>query len=98
MSSQTPALQGSLPQAELMKLTTGHWITQGIYVAAKLRIADLLREGPLSSGDLAQSTGANPRSLYRLLRALASVGIFVEGTDHRFALTPMAECLQTDTP
>jgi hypothetical protein len=81
-----------------MKLTTGHWITQGIYVAAKLGIADLLQEGPLSSGDLAQATDANPRALYRLLRALASVGVFVEGTDGRFALTPMAECLQTDTP
>jgi hypothetical protein len=81
-----------------MKLTTGHWITQGIYVAAKLGIADLLQEGPLSSDALAQSTSANPRSLYRLLRALASVGVFVEGTDGRFALTPMAECLQSDTP
>ena len=98
MSSQSLALQGLSPQADLMKLTTGHWITQGIYVAAKLGIADLLQEGPLSSGDLAQATDANPRALYRLLRALASVGVFVEGTDGRFALTPMAECLQTDTP
>src|ERR1051326_1924067 len=98
MSNQSPALQGLSPQADLMKLTTGHWITQGIYVAAKLGIADLLQKGPRSSSDLARSTGANPRALSRLLRALASVGIFVEGIDDRFALTPMAECLQTDTP
>jgi hypothetical protein len=98
MSSQSSAVQGLSPQADLMKLTTGHWITQAIFVAAKLGIADLLLDGPRNSSELAQSTGANPRALYRLLRALASIGVFVEGSDSRFALTPMAECLQAHTP
>ncbi|MGH9661628.1 MAG: methyltransferase, partial [Bryobacteraceae bacterium] len=98
MSTQSPALKGLPPHAALANLTTGHWIMQAIYVAAKLEIADLLRDGPRSSADLAQSAGANPRALYRLLRALASAGVFAEGSDGRFALTPMAECLQADTP
>lgn len=97
MSAQSPTINEP-PQAGLMKLTTGHWITQGIFVAAKLGIADLLQDGPQSSGDLAQSTGANSRALYRLLRALASVGVFAEHEGGRFALTPMAECLRGDTP
>ncbi len=98
MSAPSSTLKELPPQAGLMKLTTGHWITQGIFVAAKLGIADLLQGGPRSSGDLAQTTGANPRVLYRLLRALASVGVFAEGSDGRFALTPMAECLQANIP
>ena len=49
MSGQSPAERGWSPQADLMKLTTGHWITQGIYVAAKLGIADLIQERPLST-------------------------------------------------
>jgi hypothetical protein len=81
-----------------MRLTTGHWIVQAIFVAAKLGVADLLRDGPRSTVELSQLMGVNPRALYRLLRALASVSVFSEGSDGRFALTPMAECLQADTP
>ena len=86
------------PQVALMNLTTGHWTMHAIYVAAKLGIADLLRDGPMSTEDLARAAGADTRSLYRLLRALASVGIFTEDGAGRFALTPMAECLRADAP
>ncbi len=79
-------------------LTTGHWTTQAIFVAAKLGIADLLANGPKSSADLAQSVGADARSVYRLLRALSSSGIFAQGADGRFELTPMAECLRSNVP
>jgi hypothetical protein len=43
-------------------------------------------------------TESNPDGLYRVLRALASVGVFKEETGKKFALTPMAECLRTDSP
>lgn len=77
---------------QLNRLVAGYWHTQTIYVAAKLGIADLLKDGPRPVPELAQATGTNPRALHRLLRALASIGIFAE--DHgRFALTPLAECL-----
>src|SRR5687768_1963875 len=77
---------------QLSRLVSGYWYTQTIYVAAKLGIADLLKDGPRFVPELAEATGTNPRALYRLLRALASIGIFAEDQG-RFTLTPLAECL-----
>src|SRR5687768_11375737 len=82
----------------LAQMLQGNQIQQAIYVAAKLEIADLLRDGPMSSEELAQATGSDRRSLYRLLRALASLGIFSEDADGRFALSPLGAFLRTDTP
>jgi hypothetical protein len=76
----------------LARLISGYWYTQAVYAAAKLGVAELLKGGPRSAEELAQATGTSPRALYRLLRALASIGIFAEGRG-RFALTPLAECL-----
>ena len=73
------------PRDVLMQLTEGYQISQSIHVAASLGIADLLMDGPRSVGDLAEATGSHPPTLYRLLRALASVGVFVE-VDGRFGL------------
>jgi hypothetical protein len=84
--------------AELDSLITGYCISQAIYVAAELGIADRLAAGPRSPDELASEIGAHDRSLYRLLRALASVGIFVEDAQGRFALTPMGELLRSDVP
>ena len=86
------------PHAELDRMITGYWLSQAIYAAAKFGIADLLAAGPCSIDDLAQKTSTNPDALYRLLRALASVGIFAEGSPRQFALTPLAEPLQSDVP
>jgi hypothetical protein len=86
------------PRDELARLTSGYWHTQAIHVAAVLGLADLLKDGPRTPEDLSTSTGTNPRSLYRLLRALASLGVFAEDEQRRFALTPMAECLRSDVP
>jgi len=69
-----------------------------VYVAAKLGIADLLVSGPRTAADLAQATRTHAPSLYRLLRALASLGVFAEDSEGRFALTPLAECLRSDLP
>ncbi len=73
-------------------------VTQLIHVAAVLGLADLLREGPRTSDDLAAAAGAHPGALYRVLRALASLGIFREVDGQRFALTPLAEPLRSDVP
>ncbi|HEX2173793.1 MAG TPA: methyltransferase, partial [Dehalococcoidia bacterium] len=86
------------PRLRLQQLMSGYRITQAIGVAAELGIADLLSDGPKSSGELAEATGTHPRALYRVLRALASVGIFTEVEPDRFALTPMAEALRADAP
>ena len=91
-------LNQSPPSVQLQYLMSGHWIAQAIGVAAKLGIADRLIDGARSTNELAQETGAHPRALYRLLRALASVGVFTEIEPERFALTPMAEALRGDKP
>ena len=89
----------NLPPPELMnRMLTGYWISQALYVAAKLGLADLLTSGPRSADDLAQATKTDAPSLYRLLRALASVGVFADDGSHRFSLTPLAECLRSDVP
>ena len=77
---------------------SGYWYTQAIHVAAKLKLADLLMDGPRTAEELAGVTKTQTQPLYRLLRALASVGIFAEDGLHRFRLMPMAECLRSDVP
>ena len=84
------------PQA-LAQLINGHWVSRLIYVVAELGVADLLKDGPMSAADLARATGAHPRALHRVLRALASLGVFAAQGD-LFALTPTAELLQSGDP
>ena len=94
-TNQTTALP--LPDT-LMQMITGAWVSQAIYVAAKLGIADLLRDGAKSSEELATLTSVDATSLYRILRALSSIGIFSEGDNRLFELTPMAQYLRSDIP
>jgi SAM-dependent methyltransferase len=79
----------------LFEMATAYWLSQAIYVAAKLGIADLLRNGPQSCVALATSTGSDAPSLFRLMRALSSVGIFAHLGRGHFALSRLAERLQT---
>lgn len=80
------------------RMLTGYWTTQALYVAAKLGIADLLTDGPRSADEIAKATGTHAPSLYRLLRALASLGVFADDGTGRFTLTPLANCLRSDVP
>ena len=91
-------LSQASPSVQLQQLISGHWIAQAIAVAAELGIADLLADGPRSSDDLAQAAGCHSGALYRLLRALAGLGVFTEVESKRFDLTPMAEMLRADAP
>ncbi|OAI41733.1 methyltransferase [Planctomycetaceae bacterium SCGC AG-212-D15] len=84
------------PQIQISQMLTGYWISQAIYVAATLGLADLIKDGPKTAEELAPATKTHAPSLYRLLRALASVGIFAEDDRHRFALTPLADVLRSD--
>ena len=93
------AQPGVLPQpVAMLDMIKGFWVSRALYVAAKLGIPDLLRDEPKSSDDLAQATGAHAPSLYRVLRALDSVGVFAEDDRGRFALTPLGATLRTDVP
>jgi len=76
----------------------GYMISRAIYVAAQLGVADILKDQPMDTKDIAAAVGANPDALYRLLRALASVGVFTEVKQRHFALTPLAAGLRTDVP
>lgn len=89
---------GTPPPVALLQMMTGYWVSQAIYVAAKLGIADLLTSGPKTCEELAEATGCHPQSLQRVLRALSSIGIFTEHTAASFALTPMAEFLRSEHP
>lgn len=81
------------PPQTLAQLLTGYWKSQALYVAARLRLADRLHAGPRTPAELARETDVQPQALYRLLRALASIGCFAEDAEGRFGLTPLAECL-----
>jgi O-methyltransferase domain/Dimerisation domain len=88
-------INDSPPQLALQQLIQGFQVTQCIYVAAKLGIADLLKDGPRTSEDLAQATATHAPSLYRVLRLLTAVGLLTEGEADSFALTPLGTYLQT---
>jgi hypothetical protein len=93
MDRETPR-----PWLALWRLVTGYQVTQAIRVAAVLGIADLLADGPRTSNELAAAAGADPDALYRLLRALASVGVVREEEGRSFALTELGVCLRADAP
>ena len=86
------------PHVQLIQMGTAYWVSRIVFVAAKLGLADRLAEGPKSAADLAGSTGAHSRSLHRLMRTLAGLGILSERADHSFSLTPLGEALKTGAP
>jgi hypothetical protein len=87
---------GGAPAAALLQLMTGYWRSQATYVAAKLGVAELVAGGACSIHELAAATGTHGPALHRLMRALASVGVFAV-EDGRYALTPIGALLQTGT-
>ena len=88
MSEVSPAGPGANPlPVTLLQMMTGYWVSQALYVAAKLGVADLLANGPRPVEDLAVTTQTDAASLRRVLRALASVGVFTEASPGAFALS-----------
>jgi len=86
------------PPVQMLQMITGFWTASCIYNAAKLNIADLLTDGPKTPEQLAKQTHSHATSLYRLLRALASAGIFAENERGEFANTPLSETLKDNVP
>ncbi|UCD47685.1 MAG: methyltransferase [Deltaproteobacteria bacterium] len=82
----------------LNRMIVGSWVTQAIYVAAEIGIADILAAGPRTADELARGLRMDGPSLYRVLRALASIDIFREDGEGRFSLTPMGKLLESDAP
>jgi O-methyltransferase domain/Dimerisation domain len=85
------------PEIGLLELASGFMATHALYAAAKLGIADVLANGPLSAKDVADELRSDPDATHRLLRACATLGVFREGADGRFRLTPLANALRSGT-
>jgi len=82
--------------AAMMGFHAGLRIGHMLSAVAELGVADQLADGPLDVEELAKRTESNPDALYRVLRALASRGVFTEVSRHMFGLTPLADTLRTD--
>jgi hypothetical protein len=83
---------------ELLSLINGYRVSQAIHVAAELNISDHLAGGPRTISDLAEATSSDADTLHRLLRALATVGLYSELPDGTFASTPLGDGLRSDAP
>ena len=83
------------PYSKMMQFIMSKWISKPIYAAAKLGIADILTAGPKDIEELARLSKTDINSLYRLMRTLASLGIFQEIGTRQFKLTQLASCLKT---
>ena len=94
-----PGAEHEVPApAAMMGLITGYWVSQAIGAVAVLGVADHLSAGPCKSDELARAVDADPQALYRVLRLLASLGVFAEPAPGSFALTPLGETLRSDAP
>jgi hypothetical protein len=80
----------------LLQLIHSSYAARAAHVAADLGVADALAAGPKRADEIAAEVGAEPRALYRVLRALASVGLFEEDEAHRFAITELGAYLRSD--
>jgi hypothetical protein len=82
----------------MLQIISGFWISRAVYVIGKLGIPDLLQTGPKTAAELASATNTHAPSLFRILRALVSVGVLNSSDGERFAQTPLSETLVTDAP
>ena len=100
MATHDSVLQrsGLPPQLVLYQMAVGHYVSRALHVVVKLGIPDLLADGPRHYDDLAQGTATHAPALNRVLRLLASVGVFEEQENGRFALTPLGEQLRPGVP
>ena len=91
-----PSANNAAPGEQLLSILFGFMVSQALALAAKLGIADMLKDGPQPVTELARVAHVQPQPLYRVLRALAAAGIFAEEEKGHFRLTPMAEVLRSD--
>ena len=86
------------PGPSVLDLITSGWVAQGVYTVTKLGIVEALRDGPQTADAIAESVGADPDAVYRLMRMLASRGVFTSQPNRRFSLAPMGKALLADAP
>jgi hypothetical protein len=98
MSETQESMAPTTPQGLIVGMVFGYILSRALHVAAELGVADFLSTGPKPVVELARSVGAHQRSLHRLLRMLASYGLFAETEPGCFQLTSLGATLQTQTP
>jgi hypothetical protein len=86
------------PESQIVEMIMAQMGSRLIHLAARLRLPDHLAEEPRTADELAALTGTHAPALYRIMRTMAAMGIFSEGQDHRFALTPVGAALKSGTP
>jgi O-methyltransferase domain/Dimerisation domain len=86
------------PAHAILQIILGFWMSRAVYVLAKLGIPDLIKDGAKTAEEIAAITNMHGPSLYRILRALVSVGVLRSEKGGRFGLTPLSEMLTTDAP
>ncbi|MGH6865911.1 MAG: methyltransferase [Methyloceanibacter sp.] len=98
MDAQPEAQAVQPPQAVFVQLVFGKQLTFALSGVARLGVADHMNGGPSPVEEIAAKVGAHAPSLYRVMRMLASMGVFTETPGRRFALTPVGELLRTGAP
>jgi len=86
------------PHEQILNIVMGFWQSRALAVATELELADFLADGPLPADTLASRAKADSSSLFRLMRALESIGVFKQVSPRVFANTPASECLRKDVP
>ena len=87
-----------MPREALLQMAGGYRTTQALYVVATLGVADVLERGPATADAIAAVVGAHPRSLFRVMRTLAALGVFTQDASDQFGLTPLGDSLRTRSP
>lgn len=93
-TTSNQAQRGPSPAEALMQFSIGYMVSASTGVAARLKIADLIGAGPKPVAELAREAQVNEDALFRVLRALASVGIFAETEPRTFVNTPVSDKLR----
>ena len=86
------------PPAQMMQIISGFWTSCSVYAAAKLNLGALLSEGPMTAEQIAKATGTHAPSMFRVMRALSSVGVFRQNEDGAFAGNALSDTLRSGVP
>jgi hypothetical protein len=97
-SPAVDAAEAARAHAQIVQMTLAPVIARALYALAECGIPDHFDGHPRSADEIARATGTHARSVYRLLRMSAGLGLFVEGDDRRFTLTPLGAALRSDAP
>jgi hypothetical protein len=98
MAQTNGGIGNVIPNTALVEMAMAYSRSRMLCAAARLGVADALGDEVRDVGFLAEKCQADPDALYRLLRALASMGVTEETAPEHFRLTPLGRHLRKDDP